>query len=138
VRLFLDTSVLLSACGSEQGASRELFRLAPTAGWFLITTPYVLQEVTNNLRKLTPAAAHSWPQLKPNLLILDDIVTLDRPSNFGPGKDRPILFSALAWADVLLTLDIGDFGGLIGGNFYELPVLKPGDFLIRERSAGRL
>jgi predicted nucleic acid-binding protein len=28
MKLFLDTSVLLAACGSEKGVSRELFRLA--------------------------------------------------------------------------------------------------------------
>jgi hypothetical protein len=45
---------------------------------------------------------------------------------------------ALAWADVLLTLDKTDFGGLLGGEFYGLPVLTPGTFLGRERSGGRL
>ena len=57
---------------------------------------------------------------------------------FPASKDRPVLFGALAWADALLTLDRGDFGGLLGGEFYGLPVLTPGAFLARERSAGRL
>jgi hypothetical protein len=69
---------------------------------------------------------------------MDDVLTLDRPVVFLSGKDRPILFSALAWADVLLTLDHGDFGALMGQPFYELVVLKPGTFLERERVAGRL
>ena len=54
------------------------------------------------------------------------------------GKDRPILFGAVAWADVLLTLDGGDFEGLLGSDFYGLPILKPGAFLERERRAARL
>jgi fermentation-respiration switch protein FrsA (DUF1100 family) len=66
------------------------------------------------------------------------VLTLDRPVIFGAAKDRPILFSALAWADVLLTLDANDFAQMLGGTFYGLPVLKPGHFLQRERSAGRL
>jgi len=69
---------------------------------------------------------------------MDDILTLDRPVVFSAGKDRPVLFSALAWADVLLTLDSGDFGDLLGGSFYGMPVLRPGQFLQRERTAGRL
>ncbi|MCG3149790.1 MAG: hypothetical protein PCFJNLEI_03255 [Verrucomicrobiae bacterium] len=69
---------------------------------------------------------------------MDDVVTLDRPAVFPAGKDRPILFGALAWADVLLTLDRGDFGSVLGSEFYGLPVLKPGMFLERERAAGRL
>jgi len=39
------------------------------------------------------------------------------PAVFPSGKDRPILFSALAWADILLTLDWGDFGGLMDKPF---------------------
>jgi hypothetical protein len=57
---------------------------------------------------------------------------------FAPAKDRPILFTASAWSDVLLTLDRKDFVGLLGTEFYSLPILKPGDFLARERAAGRL
>ena len=69
---------------------------------------------------------------------MDDVLTLDLPAVFPVAKDRPILFSALAWADVLLTLDRGDFGKLINQPFYGLPILKPGSFLEQERAAGRL
>ena len=68
----------------------------------------------------------------------DDVLTLDRPAVFAAGKDRPILFSALAWADVLLTRETGDFSEILGGSFYGLLVLTPGGFLQRERLAGRL
>jgi predicted nucleic acid-binding protein len=138
VRLVLDASVLLAACGSATGASREVFRLAPAQAWVLIATPYVVEEVLTNLADFPPTATAEWAKLRADLLVLDDVLTLDRPAVFPAGKDRPILFSALAWADVLLTLDRGDFGGLLGRSFYELLVLKPGDFLQRERAAGRL
>ena len=39
---------------------------------------------------------------------------------------------------VLLTLDRGDFGGLMDIPSYGLLVLKPGVFLERERAAHRL
>jgi predicted nucleic acid-binding protein len=138
LRLFLDSSVLLAASGSARGASREIFRLASSQGWSLIATPYVVEEVITNLPELTPNAGADWEELRQNLILLEDILTLDRPAVFLPAKDRPILFSALAWADVLLTLDRGDFGELLGRTFYDLAVLKPGDFLQRERAAGRL
>ena len=66
------------------------------------------------------------------------MLTLGLPVVFPAGKDKPILFSALVWADILLTLDRGDFGGLMDKPFYDLVVLKPGMFLERERAAGRL
>jgi hypothetical protein len=57
---------------------------------------------------------------------------------FTAAKDRPVLFSALAWSEVLLTLDRADFADLLGREFYGLPVLTPGAFLARERAEGRL
>ena len=138
MRLFLDTSVLLAASGSPHGASREIFRRAPLNNWSLIATPYTLDEVTRNLPDLAPAASTDWLTLRPNLLVMNDVFTLDRPAVFGPAKDRPILFGALAWADVLLTHDEGDFGALADRRFYGLRIERPGIFLEQERAAGRL
>jgi predicted nucleic acid-binding protein len=138
MRLFLDASVLLAASGSVLGASREIFRLAPQNTWTLVTTPYVLEETVRNLAKLPLAASVDWFPLRNVLLVCDDVLTLERPVVFPTAKDRPILFSALAWADVLLTLDHNDFAALLGTEFYGLAVLKPGTFLERERAAGRL
>jgi predicted nucleic acid-binding protein len=133
VRLFLDTSVLLAASASSSGASREIFRLAPTTGWTLIATPYVLAEVMRNLPDFPLNATTDWLRLRGQLFVMDDVLTLDRPVIFPAGKDRPILFGALAWADVLLTLDRGDFSALLDGEFYGLSVLKPGTFVARHR-----
>jgi len=138
VNLFLDSSVLLAASGSATGASRAVFQLAPQNGWVLLVSRYVLSEVERNLRLLSPAAIEDWQRLRAHLRVVDDVLSLDRPTIFPASKDRPILFTALAWADVLLTLDRGDFDTVIGRQFYGLAVLVPADFLIRERSAGRL
>ena len=138
MNLFLDSSVLLAACGSATGASHALFHHAPKSGWTLLVSRYVLSEVERNLSLLSPTAIEDWQHLRPQVQVVDDVLSLDRPAVFTASKDRPILFTALAWADVLLTLDRGDFDALIGSQFYGLAVLAPADFLIRERSAGRL
>lgn len=103
-----------------------------------VTAPYALEEVLHNLADLPPSASVEWARLRPALLVMDDVLTLNRPAVFPVGKDRPILFSALAWADVLLTLDQADFAGLMENPFYGLLVLKPGVFLQKERADGRL
>jgi predicted nucleic acid-binding protein len=138
VRVFLDTSVLLAACGSDRGASREVFRRASESGWILLASPYVVEEVLANLSNISAEATTNWARLRPDLTLMDDVLTLDQAAVFEPAKDRPILFTALAWSDVLLTLDRNDFGGLLGRTFYGLSVLTPGMFLERERAAGRL
>ncbi len=138
MRLFLDSSVLLTASASDGGASREVFRLAHRQGWTLLATPYVVEEVLLNLPALPPGATADWAGLRLDLVLMDDVLTIEGPAVFAPAKDRPILFSALAWADVLLTLDRADFGPMLCGAFYGLAILTPGMFLDRERTAGRL
>jgi len=106
--------------------------------WTLVTIPYVLEEVARNLKNLPPEASADWVHLRRQLTIEDNVLSLDRPAIFAPAKDRPILFSALAWSDVLITLDTRDFGELLGSEFYGLAVLRPGAFLERERAMNRL
>lgn len=57
MRLFLDASVVLAACGRTSGASRAIFDRAPANGWRLLTSRYSLNEVAKNLAKLPPPAA---------------------------------------------------------------------------------
>jgi len=138
VNLFLDASVVLAACGRPAGASRAVFDLASRSRWTLMTSRYVVAEVTRNVQRLPAPAAPAWAQIRPLLVPVRDVWTMDRPAVFGPTKDRPVLFTAAAWAEVLLTLDRGDFGAFMGTGFYGLAVLTPGDFLKRERAARRL
>jgi predicted nucleic acid-binding protein len=138
VNLFLDTSVLLAACGSAKGSSRAIFHLATAAGWNLMSSPYVLSEVMRNLGKLPIVATADWVRLRQQLAMVDDVVSLDRAVVFSASKDRPVLFTALAWSDALLTLDRDDFAKFLGGEFYGLRVRLPFEFLQEERAAGRL
>jgi predicted nucleic acid-binding protein len=138
VNLFLDTSVVLAACGRPTGASHFIFDNAETQGWRLQTSSYVWSEVDHNLPTLTATARQEWLTLRARLQPVPDIVSFEWATVFAPAKDRPILFTAVAWADVLLTLDRRDFEGLLGNAFYRLPILRPGDFLKQQRATGRL
>lgn len=138
MRLFLDTSVLLAACNSVNGASRAIFEMASKQGWLLMASPWVMEEVARNLGKFPTAASVEWSDFQKNIMVMDDIVSLDKPMVFPVRKDLPVLLTALAWADVLITLDRDDFTGLLGSSFYSLRLLLPSEFLIEERSAGRL
>lgn len=120
---------MISASASAAGGSRAVFEAADARQWRLISTPYALAETRRNLASFPEEVTATWQQLVRGLEIVPDIVTIDRPAVFPVGKDRPILFSALAAADVLLTLDRADFGGLLGTNFYGLKILTPGMWL---------
>ena len=107
--------------------------------WRLLSSNYVMHETEKNVRlRLQSSAQEEWQRLKPLLEVMADVVTFEWPVVFPATKDRPVLFTAAATADVLLTLDRADFGPVMAAGFYGLPVMRPGDFLRRERAAGRL
>jgi hypothetical protein len=138
VKLFVDASVALAAAGQKTGASRAIFDAASATGWELQASNYVLREVAANLHRFPPLAAQEWPVLAERLFIVRDLTCFEYAAVFSPGKDRPVLFIAAGWADVLLTLDRQHFGRFFGSGFYSLRVSPPGDFLVAERKAGRL
>jgi predicted nucleic acid-binding protein len=138
VRIFLDTSVLLAACRSKSGASRAIFNIAAKQGWKLIASPWVRNEVERNLSKFPFESTATWVGLRSRISLVDDVVSIDRALVFPASKDRPVLITALAWADVLLTLDREDFIKVLGSSCYGLPIMLPAEFLIRERNQGRL
>ncbi len=138
MKLFIDASVALAAAGQKTGASRAIFDAALKQGWELQASNYVLREIAANLRRFPPLAAQEWPALAQRLSIVRDLTSFDYPTVFSPSKDRPVLFTAAGWADVLLTFDRQHFGRFFQSGFYSLRVSPPGDFLVAERKAGRL
>lgn len=138
MKLFIDSSVALAAAGQKTGASRFIFDTARALGWELQASNYILREIVANLPRLPPLASQDWPALARRLVIVRDLASFEYPAVFSPGKDRPVLFTAAGWADVLLTLDRRHFGQLFRTGFYSLLVSPPGDFLSGERAAGRL
>lgn len=138
MNLYLDSSVLLAACGSAAGASRAVIEIAVGQRWQLLSSAYVIAEVEANLAALPAGGADSWARISETLQKVPDVLSFEWPAVFAPARDRPILFTASAWADVLLTLDRRDFADLLGKSFYGLAILRPGEFLQRERAAGRL
>lgn len=138
MRVFLDSSVALAAALSTNGASRQMFRLAPSQGWELRVSPWVLREMEVNLAGKPKSATDTWLELREKVFVEDDVLTFEWPLIFNVTKDKPVLCTALACADVLLTLDRRDFGPLIGQTVYDLLVQTPGEFLRIERQAGRL
>ena len=132
MRVFLDSSVLLSACGSTKSLSRLVTELAAAQGWHLVSAAYCLAETTKNLGKLGTDARQRWPAIKPTVEWVPNALTSQRPLLLTESKDKPVLISALAArCEVLLTLDKGDFGILLGTAVYGMKVSTPRDFLLR-------
>lgn len=133
MRVFLDSSVLLSACGSERSLARLVTLLAKERGWKLVSSEYCRVETTRNVGKFGARATTHWAGLRAMLQWVPDALTSKRPLMLTASKDKPVLISALAdRSKVLLTLDIGDFEVLLGTEVYGTLVTTPRDFLVRE------
>jgi len=140
VRLFVDTSVLLAAAGSEKGAARFVIEEAGVYSWRLLTSAYCVEEALRNVRKVGRKAPEVFARtILPKLELVPTELTFDKALVFPKAKNRPVLLSALgAAADCLLTLEEGDFQNVIGAQVYGMQIRTPGLFLITERDAGRI
>ena len=140
MRLFLDTSVLLAAAGSRNGASRFVVTQAAAQGWDLVSSDYCEIETRRNLPKLGRAASTAWTNtLAPRVRLVRASLTLDKPLVFPRTKDRPVAITALAArADWLLTLDENDFHLKLGRELYGLRIATPGEYLLEQRAQGAL
>lgn len=95
--LFLDTSVLLSACASAKGASRFIIEEAKAQCWQLISAHYCREETQRNLHKIGEHAEDFFnKQLDRRMDWRVDALTSADIIVFDKAKDRPVLISALA------------------------------------------
>lgn len=133
MRVFLDSSVVLSACGSTKSLSRLITVIAAERGWNLASSAYCRTETARNVGKFGPAAVAHWQALQGELAWTPNALTTKRPLLLAASKDKPVLISALAArSQVLLTLDTRDFELLIGAEVYGMLVTTPRDFLMRQ------
>lgn len=138
--LFLDTSVLLSACASAKGASRFIIEEARANDWKIISAHYCREETSRNLHKLGAQAEDFFKkQLDRRIDWRVDALTSAEIIVFDKAKDRPVLISALsAKPSALLTLDRADFHDRLGTQFYGIDIRTPGEWLMEMREAGKL
>jgi hypothetical protein len=133
VRIFLDSSVLLSSCGSGKSLSRLITEIADDRGWHLVSACYCRAETARNIGKLGEEAVLRWPELRVKVEWVPNALTSGRPLLLTASKDKPVLISALAAeCEALLTLDKGDFGILLGTTVYGMRVSTPRDFLVSQ------
>ncbi len=133
MKIFLDSSVLLSACGSGNSLSRLVTELASDRGWLLISSSYCRAETSKNIGKLGAEAVQRWPAMQAKIEWVPNALTSRKPLLLTASKDKPVLISALAAkCEMLLTLDKADFGIVLGTTVYGMLVSTPRDFLIGE------
>jgi predicted nucleic acid-binding protein len=140
MKLFLDTSVILSASASSKGASNWIVEVFSRYHWELVSADYCRAETVKNLEKMGGTSRSVFDSLvNPAILWKPDTWVSDYPLLFPKAKDRPVVLAALsARADFLLTLDRHDFQGLLGNQVYNVSIRTPGDFLMEMRNSNAI
>jgi len=133
VRVFFDSSAILSACGSEKSLSRLITLTALDRGWELVSSAYCRAGTCRNVGKFDPTAAVHRATLRDRLTRVPNALMTGRRLLLAASKDKPVLISTLAArSKTLLTLDTGGFSILLSTEVYGTPVTTPRDFLVRE------
>lgn len=108
-RIFIDSSVLYAATVSSKGYAHDLIRLAIAGQAQLVTTSYVLAEVTRNLADKQPRGLHTLDEFSKAVGWL--VVDVSREevlaaAEYTALKDAPVVAAALkARCDYLVTYD---------------------------------
>lgn len=132
MRVFLDSSVILSACGSDRALSHLFTVLAAERNWHMVSAAYCRAETVRNLAKFPKKAGAAWECLQARIEWVPNALTSMRPLILAVSKDKPVLISALAAeCNAFLTLDTGDFGIVSESTVYGMRVSTPRDFLTR-------
>jgi len=115
LRVLPDTSVVIAALNSTTGASAEIFNPARRNRLLLITTPYIISETEEVIRRKFPKLQPLFQELKSGmfLVIAEDppLTTVKQAARIiSDLKDAPILAAAMTHrVDYLVTLDHRDF-----------------------------
>jgi hypothetical protein len=133
VKVFLDSSVILSACGSEKSLSLLVAEIAPERGWQLTSSAVCRAETNRSIGRFAAGAGLYWEKLRGQIVWVPNALANSSLQILTAAKNRPLIMSALAAdCEVLLTLDTRDFQLLLGTQIYGMLVTTPRQFLVRE------
>ncbi len=135
MKLFLDANVVFSAAHQESGNAQALVALARAGRCVLQASPHALEEARRNLAL---KSKHYEKRFDDVLAVIERVVEAPaalvewaRAEGLGL-KDAPILAAAVqARADLLVTGDRRDFGGLYGRTLRGVQITLPATALER-------
>lgn len=117
-RIFLDSSVLIAACGSNRGASHAVIVMAEIGLFKIVISEQVLVEcdrnITKKLIKSLPIFRNILTATKPE--IVADLLPqeIEKWRSIIEPKDAPILAAAIsAEVDRILSLNTKDFNPIV-------------------------
>jgi putative PIN family toxin of toxin-antitoxin system len=134
-RIVVDTSVVVTALTSRNGAGNGIMRLVATRRLVLLATPPLFLEYEDVLNRPEQRLLHGLSSSQidaflAQLAALIEPVNINfrwRPQLRDPG-DEMILEAAInGRADAIVTYNVADFSGV--GKWFRIPVVRPAAIL---------
>lgn len=137
-KVFVDSSVVYSACYSSTGASREIIRQGISGKIKLIISKHVIEEVERNLKKDVPQAIPIFQEFLntvPFKIVHPTKQEIEEAASYIALKDAPIVASAKkAKADYLVSLDTKHLVLPNIAKSANIEIVLPGEFLKKIRN----
>lgn len=133
-RVFFDTSVYISALLSEQGAARELIRLAESGAIRMVVSEEVIVEVDRVLSRKFPVRVEQnrqlWKHLDPEM-VPNPTTDLIKPFSHKLARGAASIFCAahLAKVSAFVAWNTRDFMAHGVHSLVDFPIVIPADAL---------
>jgi len=135
LRVFLDTSALLSGLNSPTGAAGVTLAACFANNFIPVISPQVIEESERNIARKFPKLGDSFQSfllLPPEITQEPTLAQIRKAYQILPTSDAPILAAALkARPDILVTWDVHDFFRKEVRDRTPFPILLPGDFVTK-------
>ena len=133
MEVFVDSSVLFSACYSSTGASREIIRQGILGKIQLIISKHIIEEVERNLEKDVPQVIPIFQQfldIVPFKIVTPTKKEVEKATSCVDLKDAPILAAAIKEkVDYLISLDTKHLVVPKVSKCAGIEIVLPGEFL---------
>lgn len=134
-RVVLDTSVVVAALRTREGAGNAVLRLVAARRLTTLGTPPLFLEYEEVLKRPEQQLAHRLSEKDVDDFLAEFAALIEpvelhfrwRPQGRDPSDEMVIEAAINGGADALVTYNVSDFAEV--GKRFRIPVLRPGDLL---------
>jgi putative PIN family toxin of toxin-antitoxin system len=134
-RVVLDTSVVVTALRTREGAANAVLRLVANRRLVMLATPPLFCEYEEVLKRPEQQLAHRLAPEEVDAFLAELAALVEpvelhfrwRPQVHDPSDEMVLEAAINGSADALVTYNVADFA--LAGERFRIPILRPGELL---------